>query len=194
MPRWLALHELPGARILIFDRELRFILTAGETLEHHTGGESPIRNGGAFVGDAFPESLWKLIEPLCRSALDGETRSREMYADERRTLMVNVGPLRLEGPVDRSGQASDIAGGVAVILDITARRALAGGRQSSPMGALSRSSNGPRSGWDCWILTVAGRLSIELCARSPATRPRNSSAGVSPRSPIPRTSTTTSAQ
>ncbi len=125
-----ALHELPGARILIFDRELRFILTAGETLEHHTGGESPIRNGGAFVGDAFPESLWKLIEPLCRSALDGETRSREI-ADERRTLMVNVGPLRLEGPVDRSGQASDIAGGVAVILDITARRALAGGAKLS---------------------------------------------------------------
>jgi hypothetical protein len=77
-----ALRELPEARILVFDRELRFILAAGQTLEHDAygesaacrmGGESTVCRVGAFVGDAFPESLWKLIEPLCRSALAGET-------------------------------------------------------------------------------------------------------------------------
>src|SRR5580700_9575628 len=89
------------------------------------GGESAVCRVGAFVGDAFPESLWKLIEPLCRSALAGETRSREIWsAEDRRSLMVDVGPLRLEDTAARMGHASHIAGGVAVILDITARRQL----------------------------------------------------------------------
>ena len=119
-----ALHELPGARMLVFDRELRFILAAGQTFEHDAGSESALCIAGAFVGDAFPESLWKLIEPLCRSALEGETRSREISgADDSRTLMVDVGPLPLEDIPARAGRPSPVAGGVAVILDITARRA-----------------------------------------------------------------------
>jgi diguanylate cyclase (GGDEF)-like protein/PAS domain S-box-containing protein len=117
-----ALHELPGARMLVFDRELRFILAAGQTFEHDAGDESAVCRAGAFVGDAFPEGLWKLIEPLCRSALEGETRSREI-ADDSRTLMVDVGPLPLEDAAARTGRPSPVAGGVAVILDITARRA-----------------------------------------------------------------------
>ncbi len=65
-----------------------------------------------------------MIEPLCRSALDGETRSREIWsADDSRTLMLDVGPLRLQDGAAGAARASGIAGGVAVILDITARRA-----------------------------------------------------------------------
>jgi diguanylate cyclase (GGDEF)-like protein/PAS domain S-box-containing protein len=119
-----ALHELPGARILVFDRELRFILATGQIFEHDAGGEPAVCREGALVREAFPESLWKLVEPLCRSALDGETRSREIYsAADSRSLMVDVGPLRLQDTPARTGQPSPIAGGVAVILDITARRA-----------------------------------------------------------------------
>ena len=117
-----ALHELPEARILVFDRELRLILSAGQTLEENAGSEPAVCREGAFVKDAFPGSLWKLIEPLCRSALDGETRSREI-ADDSRSLMVDVGPLPLEDAKGRTGRPSAITGGVAVILDITARRA-----------------------------------------------------------------------
>jgi diguanylate cyclase (GGDEF)-like protein/PAS domain S-box-containing protein len=131
-----ALRELPEARILVFDRELHFILAAGQTPEHDASSESAVARVGAFVGDAFPESLWKLIEPLCRSALAGETRSREIWsADDRRSLMVDVGPLRLEDSAARNGHGSDhasgIAGGVAVILDITARRQLDEGTRLS---------------------------------------------------------------
>ncbi len=120
-----ALRELPGARILVFDRELRFILAAGQAFEHEAGSERPVCREGAFVRDAFPESLWGLVEPLCRSALEGETRSREIYsADDKRSLMVDVGPLRLQDPAaGGTGGSAGIAGGVAVILDITARRA-----------------------------------------------------------------------
>ena len=132
-----ALHELPEARILVFDRDLRFILAAGQTLEHDARGESAACPVGAFVGDAFPQSLWKLIEPLCRSALAGETRSREIWsADDGRSLMVDVGPLRLEDPAARASQVpaarvSHVAGGVAVILDITARRQIDEGTRLS---------------------------------------------------------------
>ncbi|HTU78875.1 MAG TPA: diguanylate cyclase [Solirubrobacteraceae bacterium] len=115
-----ALTELPGARMLVFDRELRFILSAGRKLEHGPASDPAACREGTFIGDAFPESLWRLIEPLCRSALEGETRSREIWsAEDGRFLMVDAGPLRVDG-ADRS---SGIACGVAVILDVTARRA-----------------------------------------------------------------------
>jgi len=115
-----ALRELPEALILVFDRELRFVLTAGHALER-LGNAGACREGEPVAG-TFPAALWKLIEPLFRSALDGETRSREIWTPEQRhCLMVDVGPLRLEGAAGGDGEAS-VAGGVAVVLDITARR------------------------------------------------------------------------
>jgi diguanylate cyclase (GGDEF)-like protein/PAS domain S-box-containing protein len=136
-----ALRELPGARVLVFDRELRLIVAAGRTLEQGTASDAAVCGEGALVADAFPESLWKLIEPLFRSALEGETRSREIWsADDSRSLMVDVGPLRVDGTAgsaggaaeraggaaDGAGGASGIACGVAVIVDVTARRAADG--------------------------------------------------------------------
>ena len=53
---------------------------------------------GEDVAGAFPADVWRLIEPLFRSALEGETRSREIWtAGQRHCLMVDVGPLRLNG-------------------------------------------------------------------------------------------------
>lgn len=122
-----ALSELPAARMIVFDRELRFILSAGQKLEYRTGSDPAACLEGAFLGDAFPESLWTLVEPLCRSALEGETRSREIWsAADSRLLMVDVGPLRLDGPEGGADGLSEIACGVAVIVDVTARRAADG--------------------------------------------------------------------
>jgi diguanylate cyclase (GGDEF)-like protein/PAS domain S-box-containing protein len=147
-----ALRELPGARVLVFDGELRVILAAGEpgaAVEAGTLGadDDPAScRKGAFVGDAFPGSLWRLIEPLFRSALEGETRSREIWsADDSRSLMVDVGPLRVDGtPLRVEGAAehadaavpgarerAGLACGVAVIVDVTARRAADGAPRPS---------------------------------------------------------------
>ncbi len=116
-----ALRELPEALILVFDQELRFVLAAGHALERLG---NPLACGeGQFVGGALPADLWKQIEPLCRSALDGETRSREIWtAEHRHCLMVDVGPLRLHGSPAGAGGPAIVAGGVAVVLDITTRR------------------------------------------------------------------------
>jgi diguanylate cyclase (GGDEF)-like protein/PAS domain S-box-containing protein len=118
--------------MLAFDGELRLRLAAGETLGRETASDVAACAEGAFVGEAFAESLWKLIEPLFRSALEGETRSREIWsADDSRSLMVDVGPLRVDGQADGKGKRAGIACGVAVIVDVTARRAADGvARQS----------------------------------------------------------------
>jgi diguanylate cyclase (GGDEF)-like protein/PAS domain S-box-containing protein len=109
-----ALRELPEALIVVFDRELRFVLAAGQALERATAPEA--YEQGRALADAFAGDIWKQIEPLCRSALEGETRSREIWAGgERYCLMVDIGPLQLDA-------AAGVAGGVAVILDITGRR------------------------------------------------------------------------
>jgi diguanylate cyclase (GGDEF)-like protein/PAS domain S-box-containing protein len=112
-----ALRELPEALIVVFDRELNFVLAAGQALERQA--DPGAYSKGHALAQAFPAEVWKQIEPLCRSALEGETRSREVWTGgERFCLMVDVGPLRLDGSADSTG----VAGGVAVLLDITGRR------------------------------------------------------------------------
>jgi diguanylate cyclase (GGDEF)-like protein/PAS domain S-box-containing protein len=115
-----ALRELPEALILVFDKELRFVLTAGQALERV--GNPRACTEGQLVCDAFPKELWRMLEPLFHSALEGETRSREIWtAGQRHCLMVDIGPLRLNHITDGE-QCESVAGGVAVVLDITARR------------------------------------------------------------------------
>jgi diguanylate cyclase (GGDEF)-like protein/PAS domain S-box-containing protein len=115
-----ALRELPEALIIVFDRELRFVSTAGHAIDRL--GEAPSCREGQYVGDAFAHDLWQLLGPLFQSALDGETRSREIWVGgDSHCLMVDVGPLRLNGLAGEQAVEA-IAGGVAVVLDITTRK------------------------------------------------------------------------
>jgi diguanylate cyclase (GGDEF)-like protein/PAS domain S-box-containing protein len=115
-----ALRELPEALIIVFDRELRFVMTAGQALQRLD--DARVLQEREPVAGAFPAALWASIEPLFRSALGGETRSREIWtAGGRHCLMVDVGPLHLGAP-DGPEDSVAVAGGVAVVLDITARR------------------------------------------------------------------------
>jgi diguanylate cyclase (GGDEF)-like protein/PAS domain S-box-containing protein len=114
-----ALRELPEALIVGFDRELRFILAAGPALARM--GNPAVCGQGQLLADAFPAEVWGPIEPLFRSALAGEIRSREVWtAGQRHCLMIDVGPLRVSAA---AGEAEPVvAGGLAVILDVTMRR------------------------------------------------------------------------
>lgn len=114
-----ALHELPDALILAFDTELRFVRTAGHALERL--GDPDSFSEGRLLVDALPAELWRAIAPLLRSALAGETRSREIWtAGQRHCVTVDVGPLRAHGA--GAGAEGAIVGGIAVVLDVTARR------------------------------------------------------------------------
>jgi diguanylate cyclase (GGDEF)-like protein/PAS domain S-box-containing protein len=107
-----ALRELPEASIMVFDSDLRFTLVAGHALAG--GGDPSVYREGRPVAAAFPAELWGEIEPLCRSALQGDTRSRRIRtADGAHHLTIDVGPLSVHQP---SGPTV-IAGGVAVVLD-----------------------------------------------------------------------------
>jgi diguanylate cyclase (GGDEF)-like protein/PAS domain S-box-containing protein len=115
-----ALRELPEALVIVFDRQLRFVLTAGQAIERM--GDQELCAEGNFVADAFPAEFWERFEPLFSSALEGETRTREIWtAGERHCLMVDAGPLCTDG-APAAGDLSNVDGGVAVVLDITARR------------------------------------------------------------------------
>ena len=125
-----ALKELPEAVIVAFDPELRFVITAGHALDRL--GTPATREKGEPLSGAFPRELWEVLAPLFCSALEGETRSREVWTAGRgHCLMVDVGPLRLEPTATGAGE---IAGGVAVVLDITARRAPAATEPLPPGG------------------------------------------------------------
>jgi diguanylate cyclase (GGDEF)-like protein/PAS domain S-box-containing protein len=115
-----ALSELPEALVIVFDRQLRFVLTAGQALERM--GQPDACREGKYVADAFPAEFWQRFEPLFSSAIEGETRTREVWtADERHCLMVDAGPLCSDGGAV-ADDLSNVDGGVAVVLDITARR------------------------------------------------------------------------
>jgi diguanylate cyclase (GGDEF)-like protein/PAS domain S-box-containing protein len=114
-----ALRELPDALIVVFDAELRFLRIAGQALERL--GDPDSCSAGRPLAGALPAELWRMLEPLLRSALAGETRTREIWmAGRRHCVMVDVGPLRQSGAAAEAEDGQ--AGGIAVLLDITARR------------------------------------------------------------------------
>jgi diguanylate cyclase (GGDEF)-like protein/PAS domain S-box-containing protein len=107
-------EDLPGALITVFDSDLRLILAAGHALGRRES--SPIHHEGRPLAETFPPELWRQIEPLCRSALRGDTRSRMIRTDGgRHQLMIDVGPLSPHGAAD----PSTISSGVAVMLDVS---------------------------------------------------------------------------
>ncbi len=106
-----ALRELPEALIVVFDAQLRVVVHAGKPLAPGEGRERA--QPGQALEPIFPPELWRELERLFRSALTGETRSREVWtAAHTRCLLVDVGPLRI-GEADHG----EVAGGVAVVRD-----------------------------------------------------------------------------
>jgi diguanylate cyclase (GGDEF)-like protein/PAS domain S-box-containing protein len=114
------LRELPDALVIAFGTDLRFILTAGQPIERL--GHPRAFQEGQPLASAFPHELWDAIGPLFESALLGETRSREIWTTDERCITVDVGPLRLND-AGRVEEGASIVGGMAVLLDSTARRA-----------------------------------------------------------------------
>jgi diguanylate cyclase (GGDEF)-like protein/PAS domain S-box-containing protein len=114
----LALNELPEALLIAYDENLRFVLAAGQVLDRL--GSPPAYRPGEPLEQAFPAPLWSTLEPLLRSGLEGETRSREIWTDEERCVAVDIGPL--QAAADANGPGAGSARGMAVMVDATERR------------------------------------------------------------------------
>jgi PAS domain S-box-containing protein/diguanylate cyclase (GGDEF)-like protein len=113
-----ALRELPEALVIAFDEQLRFLATAGHVIERL--GEPARCETGRPLQGAIAPAVWPELEPLLRSALAGETRSREIWsAEHSHCLKVDVGPLGADAGAavpENAGRA-----GIAILLDATAR-------------------------------------------------------------------------
>ena len=112
----IALNELPEALLIAYDEELRFVFAAGQVLERL--GSPPAYRPGESLHEAFPAPLWSTMEPLLRSALDGETRSREIWTEGERCLAFDVGPMYVQAEPD----GPTAVRGMAVLIDATERR------------------------------------------------------------------------
>ena len=116
-PRSQRSDALPGVSVLVFDRELRYILCAGQALADH--GVSPADLEGHLCAEVMPAERWTIYEPMYRAALVGESSSTEVLdPDHARRYVIDVGPRR-----DADGT---IAGGVAIARDVTAQRQVEG--------------------------------------------------------------------
>ena len=183
----IALRELPEALILVFDEELRFVLSAGQALAR-SGSASATFRAGQLIADAFPADLWRQIEPLCRSALQGETRSRELWTtDGRHGLMVDIGPLRPGALAPQRSEQTrapcpSATASSAAPAATSPRRASRSSSTSPAAGTrlcrrairASTSTSSPitpQSAWGCSTPRAAGCSSTTRSATSPATPP-----------------------
>ncbi len=107
------LRTLPMTSTLVFDEQLRFVLAAGQALECF--GAGAIELEGRSAAEVLPAERWEIYSPLFNAALDGETRSLEVWSmGETNCYQVEVSPLL--------GEDGEILGGTAVFRDITPRK------------------------------------------------------------------------
>jgi diguanylate cyclase (GGDEF)-like protein/PAS domain S-box-containing protein len=162
------LRTLPAASALVFDRDLRFVLAGGHALEHE--GLSAVDLEGMPAEEVLVGERWATFEPLYRAALNGETRSLEVWsADDTRCYKVDVGPLRSPG--------GEVVGGVAVCLDVTPRKHAEDARrhaqerfellfEQSPIGMALLTPEGRWVRFNQALLAITGYSSEELLAKS----------------------------
>jgi diguanylate cyclase (GGDEF)-like protein/PAS domain S-box-containing protein len=107
------LRTLPGASVLVFDQELRYVVAGGQALDEEELGPADLE--GTPAVEVLVDRRWETYEPLYRAALNGESRGLEVWsADDTHCYHVEVGPLR--------GSDGEVVGGVAVSRDVTSRK------------------------------------------------------------------------
>lgn len=124
-----ALDALPQASVMVFDRDLRYMIVRGGALREQ--GLQPERFEGQLVVDAVGPERFEFYAPLYREALAGRVSLREvpsLRGDQ--TFLIRVGPL-----FDVDGE---IMGGVSIAVDITEQKRLQG--ESAILAAVVRDS------------------------------------------------------
>jgi diguanylate cyclase (GGDEF)-like protein/PAS domain S-box-containing protein len=159
------LRNLPLTSMLVFDRELCFVLAGGQALERH--GKQPSDLEGRLASEALPAERWEKYEPLFRGALAGESQTLEVWsADEAVCYQVEVAPLAPEPD-------GAILGGVAVFRDITPRKHAEEARrhaqerfelvfEQAPIGMALLTPDGRWVRVNQALLTITGYTSEEL--------------------------------
>ncbi len=162
------LRTLPGASVLVFDPELRYVVAGGQALEQEELGAADLE--GTPAVEVLVGERWETYEPLYRSALNGESRGLEIWsADDTRCYQVEVGPLRAAD--------GEVVGGVAVSRDVTPRKHAEEARrhaqerfelvfEQSPIGMALLAPEGRWVRVNQALLAITGYTSEELLSKS----------------------------
>lgn len=163
------LRTLPACSALVFDRDLRYVVAGGQALEQE--GVRPEELEGRPAVEVLLGERWETYEPLYRAALNGETRSLEIWSeDDTHCYQVEVAPLRDAGET--------VVGGVAVSRDITPRKHAEEARrhaqerfelifERSPIGMALLTPEGRWVRVNHALLDIFGYASEELLAKTP---------------------------
>jgi PAS domain S-box-containing protein len=110
----LVVRNLPRTGVLVFDRELRCVLSEGR----HPDDPSTVATGllGRHLRDVFSPALLAALEPHVRAALAGSSGQAEAYSTRAgRVVAAEVAPHR-----DEDGA---VGGALVVVRDVTEQRA-----------------------------------------------------------------------
>jgi diguanylate cyclase (GGDEF)-like protein/PAS domain S-box-containing protein len=162
------LRTLPASSALVFDRDLRYAIAGGSALEQD-GLRAADLEGRPAV-EVLVGERWETYEPLYRSALNGETRSLEIWSsDDTHCYQVEVGPLR--------GPDGEIVGGMALSRDITPRKHAEEARrhaqerfelvfEQAPIGMALLTTEGRWVRVNQALLAITGYTSDELLSKT----------------------------
>ena len=109
----LAIDEIPGAAVLVFDRDLRYLLVRGGAVRDNVVLAEELEDRRA--PDVLPRERWDHLRPMYEEALRGGTSIGDVDSpDGSRHYLIRTAPVRA-----RSGE---VLGGVSVASDVTELR------------------------------------------------------------------------
>ena len=109
----LGIDEIPGAAVLVFDRDLRYVLVRGGAVRDNAARAEDLE--GRRAPEALPPARWAYLRPLYEEALRGGTTSAEVDSpDGLRHYLIGTAPLR--------SKSGEVLGGVSVASDVTELR------------------------------------------------------------------------
>jgi diguanylate cyclase (GGDEF)-like protein/PAS domain S-box-containing protein len=105
-------RNLPNGAVLLFDRDLRYLMADGEQLLNGIGLKREDLVGRTLYEVATPQGL-PVVEPYYRAALAGESGSLELKRGDQ-TYAITLVPVREEN--------GDVSAGLAMVYDITSHK------------------------------------------------------------------------
>jgi diguanylate cyclase (GGDEF)-like protein/PAS domain S-box-containing protein len=118
----LGIDEIPGAAVLVFDRDMRYHLVRGEAVR--VNGVRPEDLEGQVAASVLPAERWANLESSYLRALSGGTATREVESpDGQRRYLVRTAALRRA--------TGEVVGGVSVASDVTEVRRVERARAAS---------------------------------------------------------------
>ncbi len=119
----LGIDEMPGAAVVVFDRDFCYVLFRGQAVADNTRPTAQAE--GQIASEVLPPERWAALEPVYRAALAGQTTMTEVESEDgQRSYLVRTAGVR--NPVD--GQ---IIGGASVVTDVTLVRSAERARLAS---------------------------------------------------------------